>query len=123
MNPGEHQGRLRIADCRLWIFRFGEASELRDVSCRINLHFAEMFALWIGPQHQCGERALPPMCGEGGVEVSVRDDLAIDDDEGFTFQEQAHAIKRAGGAQYLRLLNRVNNPRSVARAVANLFAH
>src|SRR5262249_56877412 len=63
------------------------------------------------------------MSRDGRAEIDVGDDLAVDDDEGLFVQLFADAIQRAGRAEYFRLFDRVIDPDSVIRPVADLRAH
>src|SRR6266545_3297271 len=63
------------------------------------------------------------MSRDGRAEIDVGDDLAVDDDEGLFVQLFADAIHRAGRAEYFRLFDRVIDPDSVIRSVADLRAH
>src|SRR2546429_5408448 len=98
LNSGEHQGRFGRRN------RFGHPGK-PGYQAVARLYDAEALARCVSSQHQRRERVLLPMRFERCLKIDIRDQLSVYDDESFAAEQLSRVIKRATGAQNLRLVN------------------
>jgi hypothetical protein len=113
LNPREHQRHVLLVIAA----RLGHPAETRDEAVAAGLDHAEAFAPRVGQQDERGERVRPPVRAKRRRQVNVRDDLAVDDEEGVAVEQMPRVVERAARPEDGLLLD-VVQPDAEAAAVA-----